>query len=130
MPMGEGWWIAPDGEVIRIHEHLRYIEEHPERFGFTPEELKPRDEDERRRRGVRRGRILREAFRRGFVRVRMHGGRNVFEFRGWERSRRLIEGFLDEVGMKGSEAALTLRDHASGREWTWRREAEGEKKEG
>ena len=71
MPIGEGYWVSPDGRVIEIYEHLAYVKEHPDEFGFTPEDLRPLTEEKKRREKTPgRERILKEAMRRGWIRVR------------------------------------------------------------
>jgi len=69
-----GYWISPSGEIIRVHDHFAYIREHPEQFGFQP--------DDPRLTGRRtsgdfpnlkkfRDEIIIEAIRRNWIRVRL-----------------------------------------------------------
>jgi hypothetical protein len=117
MPIGRGWWIAPDGEISEILEHLGAIDKDPGRFGFSREELLPlKEEIGKKGKGKRRKRILRQAIKKGFIRVRFDNHRHVAEFYGWERCKRLIMKFLRQEHFVGSGIELMLNDLESGTE--------------
>jgi len=64
-PTGDGYWISPRGDAIAINEHARYISEHPQQFGFHPDDPKIRKYWEHREE------LLTTAVKRGWIRVRM-----------------------------------------------------------
>jgi hypothetical protein len=104
MPLGKGYFLGPDGEVIRVFKHLDTVEANPARFGLRPEDVVHR-EGENRIKGARRRRVLTLALRNGFCRVRFHRDRNVVEFYAGspeEEARRLttIAEFLKRQGVK------------------------------
>ena len=105
-PLGKGYFLGPDGEVISIFEHLGAVEENPQRFGLSPEALAYKDDQERRTRGARRRRVLTMVLKNGFCRVRFHKDRSVIEFHAGtieeeERKREMIAGFLRQQGIRG-----------------------------
>lgn len=69
-----GHWISPKGKVHEINEHFSQIIEQPKLFGFTKAEADS---------WVRadRDRIVTEAVRRGWIRVRGHGTSTTFDVR-------------------------------------------------
>lgn len=69
MPIGEGFWIAPDGQLFQVYDHFSFVKEDPVRFGFTEEFIKSRPDEKRLKEGAR-ARVLTEAVRRGWIRVR------------------------------------------------------------
>jgi hypothetical protein len=104
-PLGKGYFLGPDGEVISIFEHLGAVEENPRRFGLSPEDLVYKDAQERQTRGARRRRVLTMVLKNGFCRVRFHKDRSVIEFHAGtpqeeERRREMIAGFLRHQGIR------------------------------
>ena len=76
MPIGEGWWLAVDGRVLPVYEHLQAVENDPREFGLAKALLAAhRSESE----ADRRERILTEVTKKGWIRVRFHGGHVSFD---------------------------------------------------
>ena len=105
MPPGRGYFIGPEGEVIRVFEHLAAVEDDPERFGLKHAYVQPLDATERIDRETRRRRVLTQVLKNGFVRARFTKHRRVCEY--WaetvaEDARRLeaIRAFLAKEGIK------------------------------
>jgi hypothetical protein len=74
----EGFWISPEGDIIKVSRHIDTIVKDPEIFGFTKEQL----EDEFKKQnepfgseGNARENIIKEVYRRGWIRVREYFGR-------------------------------------------------------
>ena len=104
-PLGTGYFLGPDGEVIPIFEHLGAVEADPQRFGLRAEDVEFRDDEERRTKGARRTRVLTMVLKNGFSRVRFHRDRSVIEFFAEtpedEAVRRtLIASFLRQQGIR------------------------------
>ncbi len=107
MPVGKGYFLAPDGEVIVIFEHLSAVEDAPGRFGLEPADLMPQSEAERVNRELRRLRVLTQVLMNGFVRVRFSKRRRVCEYYAKtleeEAQRRAaIDAFLKREGVEGA----------------------------
>ncbi len=103
-PVGQGWFLTPDGKPIEIFEHLAAVEENPGRFGLAPGDLAPQSEAERVNREVRRLRVLTQVLKNGFVRVRFSKRRRVCEYyaRTLEEEaqrRAVIDAFLKRQGV-------------------------------
>ena len=83
----EGYWLKGE-EIIQIHgTHIMYVLEHSEMFGTTVEEIKAvyrKHHEPLGYEGSARWRIMTEAFRMGWIRVRHQAYRNgdrwLFEF--------------------------------------------------
>jgi hypothetical protein len=103
-PLGRGYFLGPDGEIVSIFEHLASVEAEPQRFGLRPEDVAYKDDEERRTKGARRARVLSMVLRNGFSRVRLHKDRNVIEFfaetpEDETAKRALIASFLRRQGV-------------------------------
>ncbi|HOX06974.1 MAG TPA: hypothetical protein PK280_11280 [Planctomycetota bacterium] len=103
MPLGKGFFLGPDGEVIPIIEHLGAVEGDPARFGLKPEDVARRPEEVGVK-GARRRWVLTMVLQNGFCRVRLHRDRNVVEFHAGTpaeeaRRREMIAGFLRRQGV-------------------------------
>jgi hypothetical protein len=108
MPAGEGWFIdLRSGRAIDIDEHATAVAKDPARYRIRPCEI----------RGLiptapaHRARILRLAFKRGFVRVRADKGRVVAEFDAADHARvvRRIDRFLKAKGF-GELAVIAIHN--------------------
>jgi hypothetical protein len=93
MPIGEGWWIHPNGKVVPIHEHLSAVQSDPRAFGLTAREAAPLEEESEL---DQRARILGAVLRKGWIRVRASHGHAVFEL--WKGSRRSYDTICDFIG--------------------------------
>lgn len=70
-----GFWISPDGRIIRIDRHINYVWEHPESFGFTREEIQNIYREFNEQPGLEgqsRGKIIRIAVSRNWIRIRRY----------------------------------------------------------
>lgn len=68
MPLGEGWGLnIKTGETIKIYDHFSAVKENPEKFGLKEVVGK-------------RKQVLRQVFKNGWMRIRSHWRRVVFEF--------------------------------------------------
>jgi len=112
MAMFPGYWIAPDGQVYDVGvEHYSFIQERPQLFGFTPGEAASwrRDTDEPR--------IMLEALKRGFTRVRGRHFLTVFEFELFDRTTfDNIWAFLVDKGF-WPEDRIELHEISKDRGW-------------
>ena len=114
-PRGTGYWISPSGEVIRVLDiHISTITRHPDKFGFTSDELSKFYEDAGEpvgSEGKAREKIMLSAMQSGWIRVREWPGRGekvVFEAsRMTKRTVGLIEKFAEEY-IKGEIPGGTL----------------------
>jgi hypothetical protein len=118
-PLGKGYFLGVDGEVIPIFEHLGAVEADPQRFGLRPEDVAYRDDEERRTKGARRSRVLTMVLKRGFSRVRLHRDRNVIEFYAETleedaRKRTMAAEFLRRQGIQHCVVANIARLEGSG----------------
>lgn len=94
MPHG-GWWIHRDGRVREVHEHLEAVVESPRAFGLRKADLVPR---RRETLADRRERLLTEAMRQGWIRVRLDRSDPAFEY--WDMRpavARAIWDFLEKA---------------------------------
>lgn len=100
-----GYWISPDGDIIGVQDHFKYILDNKKKFGFSEEDLKgvswvTKGED--------REKYLIKAMQRGWIRVREHGqGQQTFEFwimNEWTMAR--IQMFLKQINAYGEESLL------------------------
>lgn len=121
----EGYFVAPDGALLAVREHIVAVVDDPEAFG-----LSRRDRDvEAAKRGDAdaRERVLTNVMRRGFVRIRGH--RRFVTFEGYDldaAAQRRIVSALRELGVHPEEA-IVVSDLATGA--SYRGEARGYKGE-
>lgn len=109
-----GYFIAPNGDLIRIREHIDAVTADPERYGLTS-----RDPDvaaAKRNDSAARERVLTAIARRGFVRVRGH--RSYITFEGYDlgaEAVRRIRSAIRELEIHPEETILVndLRDGRS-----------------
>lgn len=114
MPLGTGWFIeVKTGAEIPVDDHAVAASQEPVRFGLSPAEvsgLNPRSPRQRIE-------ILRRVLRNGFVRVREHRGRVVFEF-DWPETEAVFAAILSSARSHGYEdaPAIALEVHDLGHE--------------
>lgn len=77
--LGPGYWVSPDKQIYSIDEHQQYIEQHPETFGLSPQEVQESRDSQDPRTS-----FLLKVMRQGWMRVRKSSGRQgeswSFEF--------------------------------------------------
>lgn len=95
MPIGEGYWISPMGELVEISEHFEFVRENPELFGFTSAQMKKYFGVTPKNRAGLRQELLTEAIRRDWIRLRLT---NEWHFQCWR---------LDEWTLERIRQALT-----------------------
>lgn len=81
-----GWWISPQSEVVKVSDHFKYILDHPETFGFGPDDLA---EVEWEPRGENRDRYMTIALQAGWIRIREQKGFTIIQC--WEKNGSVIE---------------------------------------
>lgn len=69
----QGFWIMPDGSAVEVRDHFETVKDDPTAFGFSPTEFAYRARADRET-------VLREAMKRGSIRVRGHNEYTTFEF--------------------------------------------------
>jgi len=91
MAFGHGYWLHLDGRMLPIHEHLSAVLDAPEKFDLrgVPRQGMRESPD------AYRERVLSEVFRNGWIRVRSHGGKTVFEY--WRWSPELADAVWDFI---------------------------------
>ena len=114
-----GFWVPLKGRAVPTREHGMSIIEKPKRFGFTEDEVNkilggkaynPQDTDK----DSGRGRLLVEAMRRGWIRIRSGGGANIsVQFYGNpQRAIKKAHRYLEEEA--GPFSNITISDLGSG----------------
>ena len=112
MPLGEGWFLNTDGRVVQIGEHLAAVLANPDMFGEPPRRRANEDLD------AYRVRVLKRVFERGWIRVRSHDGRTVFEYWRWspEVADTVWDFIANELGAVSGE--IQMGEASSGRMFT------------
>lgn len=114
----QGWWVNGNtGKGYHVAEHGLDVEAHPERYGFTEEEVKrlmkgynPGDTDPE---GAR-GKLLKAAMQKGWVRVRGFQGKYAIQTLGGTASHlRKVLPFLKKNGV-GPHSEILLSDLLTG----------------
>lgn len=114
---GEGFWLSPYGEAVRAAPtHIYVVDNHPEKFGLSREEIDKwyaKYGEARGTEGKAREEILRELIRRGWVRIRYYVTRSFQGFsvnvgRDDRRTKNLVTDFFAKLlqadpGLKYSE---------------------------
>lgn len=80
MPIGEGYWLnSRTGDDIEVFEHAKHVIENPELFGLQPQAVAGKEGAMYAQDPELRRNLLIDVMKRGWIRVRSHRGRNVFE---------------------------------------------------
>jgi len=132
MPVGEGYFIGPMGELIEVWDHFEFVREHPEMFGFTPAQIKRFfGVSKKKPKAELRQELLSEVLRRDWIRLRVT---NEYHFQYWrldewtlERIRKALSaltvGEYDVVILgelsRGRHDEVRARDIMSDRAYTW-----------
>ena len=77
MPLGEGHWISPTGEIIEVYMHLDYIQDNKEKLHIPAEAFMLTDEERKlgpKGPAAMRARVLSDVIRRGWIRLRRAPG--------------------------------------------------------
>jgi len=103
MSRGEGFWFTRDYELVPIYDHLLYLEEIDRKAEFFPDTLTRKDEKIIKQLGTpepgwtrpkpgevkspskRRERVLLEAMKQDWIRIRRHPERPHMVFEFWQR---------------------------------------------
>lgn len=102
----EGYWLTPDGKAIEVMEHFQYVQAYPRKFGFTAGQAKGWTRDDRER-------VLREAIRRGWIRVRAH--RNYITFEVHELTNDALWNITEFLKKTGAWQTVRVQELARGR---------------
>ena len=102
-----GWWISPEGEVIQIPDHFKYILQNPERFGFAADEVADIQWEPK---GENRDKYMTIAFQQGWIRIREQKGFTIIQY--WEKNASVtgrIKNHLPEFGLT-SQSPLAISE--------------------
>jgi len=108
----DGYWISSDGTFVQVLDHFKEVRGDPKAFGFTEAEARAWDIKDR-------DRVLTEATRHGFVRVRGHREYTTFDL--WKISNRIVshlKAFVDKVpDLFYPDEEVLIRELSSGKDW-------------
>src|SRR3990167_9261482 len=95
----EGVWISPEGDRIRVTEHLMALMEYPEKFNLTSHDIGGGSIPELR------GAAL-KLLRNGWIRYRYLDGEHMFELAKARARMGVVEDLLAEVGAHKTEGVI------------------------
>ena len=112
--MKEGtYWIAPDGTVYEVTEHISWMKEHAELFGLSPDD--PRFLDPK----GNRDELLTHALRQGWIRVR-HNVRAGDHTNFWKLTAKTLDkimGLYMELGKSYWDSITAFSELSTGKFW-------------